>query len=274
MSPSAQLTSEQLKVILEDENITDKGAREVQQQVEESDEVFHAANFSSVWNTVLSTINNKFDHECLDEAVRLLKVHSICESTDDSVPGHKYSIPGLPGTDLLVHRFMGIWFVLRRWVWDADMPGPLMANEMGLRKTVTSVAAAMICKLVTETVVMGLPLSILWGNTLEKWVIVAHNRLPGVICEERESYSLHRLNSVPCHLMEIQTTPPHGHPALVSALQPIVVVTMARVAETVKNVINEMIRGTDLKQVNLLHADNARLTHDNLNTSFEQAEIR
>ena len=55
------------------------------------------------------------------------------------------------------------------------MPGSLVADEMGLGKTFTSVAAAMLCKLVTEKVVMGLPLSILWGKTLEEWVILAQN---------------------------------------------------------------------------------------------------
>jgi len=39
-----------------------------------------------------------------------------------------------------------------------------VADEMGLGKTFISVAAAMICKLLTEKVVMGLPLSILWGE--------------------------------------------------------------------------------------------------------------
>ena len=36
-----------------------------------------------------------------------------------------------------------------------------MADEMGLGNTFASDAVAMICKLVTEQVVMGLPLSIL-----------------------------------------------------------------------------------------------------------------
>ena len=39
---------------------------------------------------------------------------------------------------------------------------------MGPGKTFTSVAAVMLCELVTEKVVMGLQLSILWGNTLEE----------------------------------------------------------------------------------------------------------
>ena len=68
---------------------------------------------------------------------------------------------------------------------------------MGLGKTSTWVAAAMLCKLVTEKVVMGLPLSTLWGNNLVEWVILAHNGIPGIVDEERESYPLQRLNSVP-----------------------------------------------------------------------------
>jgi len=48
------------------------------------------------------------------------------------------------------------------------MPGALVADEMGLGKTFTSVAAAILCKLVTENVVMGLPLSIYGGIPLKR----------------------------------------------------------------------------------------------------------
>ena len=72
---------------------------------------------------------------------------------------------------------------MRRWVWDADMPGALVVDMMGHGKTFTSVAAAMLWKLVTEKVVMGLPLSILWGNILEEWVILAHNDFPSIVGE-------------------------------------------------------------------------------------------
>jgi len=253
---------------------TDKGAREVQEQVEDSEEVLDPANMSLVLNMGFNTINNEFEHECLDEAVRLLNAHPICQSTDDRVPGHKYSIPGLPGTKFLVHQVWAIWFILRRWVWDTDMPGALVADEMGLGKTSTSVAAAMLCKLVTEKVVMGLPLSILWGNTVEEWVILAVNDFPGIVGEEREWYSLQRLNSVPRRLLDILTTPPHGHPALVSAFEPILVVTMPGVAETFKTVIDEMTHGTEFKLVNLLHAENPNLTRENQNTSIDEPENR
>jgi len=84
------------------------------------------------------------------------------------------------------------------------MPGVLVANEMGLRKTLTSVAAGMICKLLTEKVVMGLRLLILWGNTVEEWVNLVHNDSPGIIGDEWEWYLLRSQNSEPCCLSEIQ----------------------------------------------------------------------
>ena len=77
MSLSAQLTSEQLKEIIEDESNTDTSAREVQEQVEDGEEVFDPENTSTVLNMVLNTINNEFEHECVDEAVRLLYAHPI-----------------------------------------------------------------------------------------------------------------------------------------------------------------------------------------------------
>jgi len=89
MSPSAQLTSEQLKEIIEDEKKPDQGSREVQEEVEDGEEVLDPDTTSSVLSTVLNTINNEFEHECLDEAVRLLNAHPIHQTTDDRVPGQK-----------------------------------------------------------------------------------------------------------------------------------------------------------------------------------------
>ena len=264
MSPSVQLTSEQLKEIIEDEKKTDQGAREIQEQVEDGEEVLDLENTGSVLSTVFNTINNELEHECLHESVRLLNAHLICQSTDDRVPGPKYSIPGLPGTMFLAYQVWAIWFIVRRWVWDADMPRALVADEMGLGNTFTLVAAAMICKLLTEKVPMSLPLSILWRNTLEEWVILADNDFPGSVGEEQEWYPLQRLNSVSRLLLEIQITRPHGHPALISAHEPILVVTIPGIAETFKTVIDEMSDGTDFKLINLLYAENANLTYKDL----------
>jgi hypothetical protein len=106
--------SERLKEIIEDENNSDNGAREVQEQVKDVEEVLDPAYTSSALNTVPSPINNKFEHECLDEAVRLLNANPICQLTDDWVPGSKYSIPGLHRTKSMPHQVWAIWFIVRR----------------------------------------------------------------------------------------------------------------------------------------------------------------
>jgi len=131
-----------------------------------------------------------------------------------------------------------------------------------------------VCKLMTENVVMGLALSIFWGNTLEQWVITMQNNVPGIFGGEREWYPLQRLNSVPHRLLEVQTTQPHGHPSLGSALEPILMVRMSGVAETFKTVIDKMTHGTNFNQVNILYAENANLTDENLNTSIDEPENR
>jgi hypothetical protein len=121
---------------------------------------------------------------------------------------------------------------------------------------------------------MGLPLSVLWENTLGEWVNLAQNDFSGIIGDEREWYPLRRQNSAPRHLLEIQSTPPQGHPALTSAFEPILMVTMHGVAETFNSVIDEMSHGTNFKLINLLHAENANLTHEDLNTRIDEPEIR
>jgi len=162
MSQSAQLTSEQLKVIIEDEINADKVARKDWEQVEDGEEVLNRENTSSVLNTVIIIVNNYFECKCLHEVVRLLNAHPIRQSSDDRVPGQMYSIPGLPGMKFLAHQVWAIWFIVRRWVWDSYMPGALVVDDMGLGKTFTLVAAAVICILLTGKVGMGLPLSIMW----------------------------------------------------------------------------------------------------------------
>jgi len=229
-------------------------------------------NASSVSNTDLNTINDKFEHECLDKVVRLLNAHPIRQSKDDHVPGHNNSIQGLSGTKFLAHKVRAILLIVRRWVSDFDMPGVPVADEMGLGKTFTSVAAAMLCKLLTEKVVIGLLLSNLLRNTLEEWVDLAKNNIPGNIVDERKWYLLRRQNSMPRRLSEILLTPLQGHAALTSAFEQILVLTMPKGAETFKSIIDEMTYGTDFKLIALLHADNANLTDEDLNTITNEPE--
>jgi hypothetical protein len=121
------------------------------------------------------------------------------------------------------------------------MPDALVADEMDLGKTFTSVATAILCKMVTEKVLIGLPLSTLWGNTVDGWVFMAHNEFPGIVWGEREWYPLERLNSVPSCLLQIQIIRSQLYAAHMSSHEPILVVTMPGVVAIFKTVINEML---------------------------------
>src|ERR1700731_1267736 len=133
------------------------------------------------------------------------------------------------------------------------MPGALLPDEMGLGKTHTSLAAAMFCKLQTETVVFGQPLSILWGQTLDKWINQAQYDYPAVPPEERGWYPLTKKNPVPCQLLDIKMIPPYGHPCLVSAHEPILIVTLPGICEMFKSVIKDMSYDTDFTMIDLFH---------------------
>jgi hypothetical protein len=52
---------------------------------------------------------------------------------------------------------------------------------MGLAKTFTSEAVVIICKLLTEKVVIGLPLLVLWRNTIEEWMNNTQKDCPRII---------------------------------------------------------------------------------------------
>jgi hypothetical protein len=130
----------------------------------------------------------------------------------------------------------------------------------------------MICKLLTEKVVMGLPLLILWGNTLAECVNMVQNDIPGRIGKESKWYPLPRYYSVPRCLIEIQKTPLPGHPVLTSALQVILVITIRGVSLMFKSVIDKLTFTTDFKLINLFNKANANLTYEHLNTSIDPSK--
>jgi len=159
-----------------------------------------------------------------------------------------------------------------KWVRHSDMPGVLLLDEMCLGITFTWVEAAMTCKQLTGEDVIGLLLSILWGKTLVEWMNMAQNNFPGINADEREWYPLLTPNYVPrCHSV-IQSTPPRVYTALPSALEPILVVPMPRVAEMFKSLIHEMTYGTDVNFIHLLHLNNVNITQWDLNTSNDEPE--
>jgi len=236
--------------------------------VEDGEVVLGSDKSSSVLNTICNSIKNEFGQKYFIQAVSHLNAHQLCQSIADQVPGNKNSIPGLPRTKILAHQVWAIWFIGRRWVSDSDMPGALLANEMDLDNTFTSLAVAMIYELVTEMVVMGLLLSMLLGNTLKEWVNMVHYDYPGIISEEQKWYLLQRLNWVLCHRLEIQTTPHHGCPVHTLTFEAIRVVIMPGGAETSNNVIDMKTYGTNFNLVYWSQIENTNLKQDILNTSI------
>jgi len=66
MSLSAQLTSTQLRVVIEDRTNADKSAWEVHEQLKDGEVVLDPENSSSVLIMVVHTINIEFEHKFHD----------------------------------------------------------------------------------------------------------------------------------------------------------------------------------------------------------------
>ena len=120
---------------------------------------------------------------------------------------------------------------------------------------------------------MELWLSIVCTNTHDRLVNMAQNNDLGIVCDEYEWYLLPWLNHVPNCLFEIQTTPPPRHWALISGLEPILVVPMPGVAEILKCAIHQVTYRTDFKLVNIHVVNATNITNQNLTTTNNEIEI-
>jgi hypothetical protein len=79
---------------------------------------------------------------------------------------------------------------------------------------------------------------------------------------------------VPHCLVEKQAIQPHGHPALLSAHDTMLMITMPGVAESFKTDIDEMTHGTKFELVNWLYTENAMFTNKDLNTRIVKPDNR
>jgi len=105
MSPAAPLGWEQLKEIIEDEKKTDKGAQDVQEQLEKGEVVFNLDNSSLVVNCALDPMNKEFEQHSLDESVRLRNTHPIRQSKADRLCGEKCQFQASPESSFCLTRF-------------------------------------------------------------------------------------------------------------------------------------------------------------------------
>jgi hypothetical protein len=63
-----------------------------------------------------------------------------------------YTLNQFPDVRFLAHQIWAIWFNVRRWIFDLDLPEVHLADEMGLGKTFTILAAALHAKSITDDV--------------------------------------------------------------------------------------------------------------------------
>ena len=61
---------------------------------------------------LLTTRNNSFEHECLEEAVALLRATWRPNATADQIRGTKYLLEQFPTVTFLAHQIWAIWFIV------------------------------------------------------------------------------------------------------------------------------------------------------------------
>ena len=116
----------------------------------DSDDVEETAG-SVLGDTLLATVNNTFEHECLEEVVALLGATSRPDAPDNLIRGTKHLLKPLPSVSIHAHQIWAIWLLVRYWLFDVNLPGVLLADEMGLRKTFTVLAAALFAKTIAHS---------------------------------------------------------------------------------------------------------------------------
>jgi len=104
-------------------------------------------------------------------------------------------------------------------------------------------------------IVVKLSNSILLGNTLHELVNTIKNNYPSNVSAKHNCGSRQRMNAMSNSDFVIYRTPPLGHPALISTLQPNLVHILPRVRVTLTSVIQQIAIETDSKLIILLHAE-------------------
>jgi len=180
-----------------------------------------------------------------------------------------------------------IWNGIRSLVWSTTVSGRLVnafltdlhfstivADEVYLDMGFSSVAAATICQLLIQMVVVGLVVSCVWECTNDEWVKIVQNNDPGCIVEAQRCHPWWRVEFVSCCHFVILINPPLGNAALTTAIELILVVTIPRVAEWYTNFVYKMLHGTYFALLNSLDTEVANLTYCNLNSTMFKPDKR
>jgi len=113
-------------------------------------EVSQQANLLEIAST---NINNDFEHECFDLAVRRLGAHQLQAAEGDIGP-KVFGIPGVPSGRFLPHQVWGIWFLVDRVIGNSP-PVALLADYMGLGKIYTALGALLHLRWISSEAASG-----------------------------------------------------------------------------------------------------------------------
>ena len=189
---------------------------------------------ADILDVVSSNLNNDFEHECLDLAIRRLGAQRL-EPRDGDIGPVVMSIPGIPNGRFLPHQVWGVWFLVARVISDTA-PVALLADDMGLGKTYTALGALLHLKWVLSEASAGRELACFDGRSVEDL-----DNVPPFFGSEKDIYKRQSIVMVPVNLMG-----------------------------TWANFIESLLPGMGLKLINL-NAD-PTLTSDDLNLAMGQPE--
>ena len=223
---------------------------------------------AALGDALLTTLNNSFEHECLEEAVALLGATSRPDAQDDLIRGTKYLLKPFPSVTFLAHQIWGIWFLVRRWLFDIDLPGVLLADEMGLGKTFTVLAAALFAKTVAHSLMStkDCPLSIFFGRTFRQWQDEVEQGFAGLSEAQREWYPCTHPWPSPRRLLQLLD---EGNATQdVAPWYPVLCVVLPSVRETFLAATRTITNGTRFAVRDLSAEGGLELGHTHLNFSM------
>ena len=223
---------------------------------------------SVLGDALLATVNNSFEHECLEEAVALLGATSRPDAPDDLIRGTKYLLKSFPSVSFLAHQIWAIWFLVRRWLFDVDLPGVLLADEMGLGKTFTVLAAALFAKTIAHSFMSNkeYPLSFFFGRTFRQWQNEVEQEFAGLSEVQRGWYPCTHPRPVPRRLQQLldegMTTQD------IAPWHPVLCVVLPSVRETFVAATRTITHGTRFAIRDLSAEGGSELSHTHLNFSM------
>ena len=124
-----------------------------------------ASEKPEILDLVTANLDNDFEHECFQIAVRRLSASQLLAQEGD-IGSHVFEIPGIPNGRSLPHQVWGIWFLVERVIGNSP-PVALLADDMGLGKTYTSLGALLHLKWISSQARSRRKLACLEDRTVE-----------------------------------------------------------------------------------------------------------